>query len=749
MLNIKMKTYFSIFCVLLFSVWLGGGIASSAENVWLEGENPKTSTFVKHGWYDGVAKEGLSGREWLSHYDAGKPGTAEYEVVSAEGGEFVFWLRCNYFACEMDYKLGAADWVPIDLAEKNVRDGLMISKTPDHRFIGWVKVGKVMLAKGKNALAIKIHSKLSNHGGIDCMVFSNTGFIPSGATKPGVEDAAETLDPNAVWIEGENPDSTDFKKHGWYDGVNKEGLSGHEWLSHYDANSPGVAKYSFEIKKEADYVFWLRCNYFSAEMSYQLSGVTKPGGWQTVDFSEKNVRDGLMISKTPDHRFIGWVKVGTVHLTAEKHDIVLKIHSKLSNHGGIDCFAFTGPDFVPSGATKPTVAAATAGPDAWFRVIPDEDAFSDKSIIDLSSLLQKPAGSRGFLKAKDEHLHFEKEEKFTPVKFWGVDANAEMKNSPDDMIRRARYFAKYGINMVRQHPLEGFLGPIKNGQFDAKKIDQWDRWFATLKNQGIYMTWSVFYPHWISAEDGYPPELLAELQKSGDGLYNTTGMVNFSRQLQDLQLKYLKAVMEHVNPYTKLAYKDDPALAVLEIQNEDCIFFHNPLTGLAANKPPKHAQVLRKMFCEWAKKKYSNDAALQKAWGTQDSFSSGELALFGAWQFNGDKNISKARMGDFLHFLTDIQHEFYARRIKEIKTDIGFKAVTVTTGWITGGPVAEPANLYCDTLGDMIDRHNYFGGGAGGHGIAVGKVDNGTHLSTPGGGILSSGSTRWKSSRSA
>ena len=40
---------------------------------------------------------------------------------------------------------------------------------------------------------------------------------------------------------------------------------------------------------------------------------------------------------------------------------------------------------------------------------------------------------------------------------------------------------------------------------------------------------------------------------------------------------------------------------------------------------------------------------------------------------------------------------------------------------------------------DMIDRHNYFGGGAGGHGIAVGKVNNETHLSQPGGGILASG----------
>src|SRR4051812_41158550 len=217
-----------------------------AENIWLEGESPKSHDFVKHAWYDEVAKEGMSGKQWLSHYDAAKPGTATYEFASKEGGEFIFWLRCNYFSCEMDYQLNGAAWTPIDFSEKNIRDGMMISKNPDHRFIGWCKVGKVALAKGPNTVALKIHSKLSNHGGIDCMAFSNTGFIPSGATKAGAEDmGGETVDPNAIWIEGENPEFTDFKKNGWYDGVQKEGFSGKEWLSHYDNATPGIARYSF------------------------------------------------------------------------------------------------------------------------------------------------------------------------------------------------------------------------------------------------------------------------------------------------------------------------------------------------------------------------------------------------------------------------------------------------------------------------------------------------------------------------
>jgi hypothetical protein len=47
------------------------------------------------------------------------------------------------------------------------------------------------------------------------------------------------------------------------------------------------------------------------------------------------------------------------------------------------------------------------------------------------------------------------------------------------------------------------------------------------------------------------------------------------------------------------------------------------------------------------------------------------------------------------------------------------------------------ANLYADTAADMIDRHNYYGGGDGRHRLVEGKVSNQTHLEKPGTGLLS------------
>ena len=333
--------------------------------------------------------------------------------------------------------------------------------------------------------------------------------------------------------------------------------------------------------------------------------------------------------------------------------------------------------------------------------------------------------------------------------------------SHEEQTRRVRYLAKHGINMVRIHAVFDEIGPLKNGQPDAKRIDDLDWYFAELKRLGIYVTWSMFYPFQIHADDGYDADLFQELEvKDGRrGLRGTYGLVNFERKLQDLEVAYLKAILEHKNPYTALRYRDDPALAVLEFQNEDCVFFHFPLGPLQAGKQfPLHSKRLRARWWAWVKAKYKTDSSLTAAWGglrgsesielkdkgtESQSKKEGELDLMAAFHLGGGGPLHEfkgqlKRAGDFIRFLTEIQREYYARREKEIR-GLGFKGVTVTTAWRSGGAAADPANLWCDTAADMIDRHNYLGGGEGGHGIKEGKVDGESHLSQPGKGLLATG----------
>ncbi len=310
----------------------------------------------------------------------------------------------------------------------------MISVKPDHRFLAWVKVGSVPLKAGENSITFEIHGDIANSGGIDCFLFDNSGFVPSGTLQPDsvvAQVAAQSAAPDdAIWVEGETPTFADVTKHGWYDSVKKEGMSAGDWLSHYDPNKPGTATYKFEVARQDEYTFWWRGNPFAAKVEYKLNAAD----WKEIDFTDK--RGEYMISEKPDHRFLAWVKVGKVPLTAGGNSIAYKIHGDIANSGGIDCFCFTRLPFVPSGANKPSsdLPAKSAAND-WFAVVFDVDPFSPASVTDMSKYIEAPAGKYGFLERDGDHLRFA--EAAQPIQFWGCGANLQgtqftRGNSPNE-----------------------------------------------------------------------------------------------------------------------------------------------------------------------------------------------------------------------------------------------------------------------------------------------------------------------------
>lgn len=548
-----------------------------------------------------------------------------------------------------------------------------------------------------------------------------------------------------VWVEGEDPAAQRrVTLHNWYDAVRKDGMSGGAWLSHYDPSRAGTVTYRFQAAA-GEYVFWWRGNTLLAKVAWALNGAPE----QELDFADR--RGEFMISPKPDHRSLAWVKVGRVRLTAGENRITFRFHSDIANHGGLDCFCFDDSGWAPAGTMKPAAlapAAAPAGPADWFPAAAGDDPFSPDSAIDMSRLVEAPAGRHGVLRAEGAGLRFA--DAPAPVRFWGCGANVLAgRFSPERQALRAKYLRKHGVNLVRVHPVFDELGPLRpDGTFDPARLAALDAWFAALKKEGIYSDWSLFYPLRIGPGSGYPSELFAELAPAGNGgLRSTSGLVNFSRALQDMQAAYARALLAHRNPFTGLRYADDPALAVLEIQNEDCVFFHDPLNELRTGKKwPLHSRALRRDWCAWALARYRTADALKAAWGKfmpGDRPEAGELELMGAYHFGGAGPVYEfagqtRRAGDFIRFLAERQRDFYERRVRELR-NAGFQGVVITTAWKAGGPAADPANLWCDTAGSLVDRHNYFGGGAGGHGIAAGAVNNGSHLTHPGGGLLAIG----------
>ncbi len=567
--------------------------------------------------------------------------------------------------------------------------------------------------------------------------------VQSASAEPAASQDADVNPKEAIWIEGESATRSNVTRHPWwYDKVKSDALSGGKWISNYSDQKEGTAEYDFNAVTSDSYAFWVRANFsVGAQLSWQLDN----GEWTPIDFKDRRGEQNIAEDNKPDMRFIAWVKAGNIRLSIGKHTIRFKFGGSPQNHfhGGLDCFVLTRIPFVPAGTRKPSSTSTASGPADWFPLLTDEDPLSPDSVIDMSKLVPAPAGQFGFVKAAGKDLKFEHSP--ASIKFWGCGANLDYGHySHEQLTQRARHLRKFGVNIIREHPL--FDDVTTDGQVDPKILDAYDWWFAELKKNGIYTDWSVFYHFTIGPKDGYPADLYAEMEGKPDHK-DTYGIITIDAKIWEIRTRMLLALLTHKNPYTGLRYVDDPALAVVEMQNEDSVFFWNPLSWLAEGKKmPLHSKMLREMWAAWVKKKYPTDDALKAAWGTLkegDSVKSGELKLMGPWELSGDGPRGTfagqaKRAGDYIQFLAELQRGFFERCEKEMRA-AGLKCASMTTAWQVGGAASDAANTWTDDVGTIIDRHNYAGGGAGVHSIAEGKVNNESHVATPGGGIFSVG----------
>src|SRR5262249_21002943 len=87
----------------------------------------------------------------------------------------------------------------------------------------------------------------------------------------------------------------------------------------------------------------------------------------------------------------------------------------------------------------------------------------------------------------------------------------------------------------------------------------------------------------------------------------------FDRRLIDLQKEFARQLLEHKNSITGLAYKDDPAMAMVEICNEHGLFSKaDTLDSLA--EPYKTSLV--QQWNRWLMHQYDSRDAIKAAWGS-------------------------------------------------------------------------------------------------------------------------------------
>src|SRR5260221_2410007 len=104
----------------------------------------------------------------------------------------------------------------------------------------------------------------------------------------------------------------------------------------------------------------------------------------------------------------------------------------------------------------------------------------------------------------------------------------------------------------------------------------------------------------------------------------------FSPPMIERQRDYVRAVITHVNPVTGSAYADEPAVAFIEINNENGVMSERNGGSLDA-MPDPYAAEMREQWNAWLAKKYGDDAKLTTAWNQGVEPIGGEMLQNGAF----------------------------------------------------------------------------------------------------------------------
>jgi hypothetical protein len=236
--------------------------------------------------------------------------------------------------------------------------------------------------------------------------------------------------------------------------------------------------------------------------------------------------------------------------------------------------------------------------------LPWDDA--SESVTNISWLNDKPAGRDGFVHVKDGHL-FAGEKR---LRIFGVNT-CFAANFPDKSMapKVAARMAKFGINCVRFHHMDMMSAPggifVKDGRtLDLGQLDKLDFFIAELKKNGIYADLNL---HVTRTYPDRPRE-----EKKGNPDFDK-GVDNYCAAMIALQKDYARDLLTHVNAYTGKRYADEPAVALVEINNENALGFQW-WAGQMDDLPKPYREELESLWAAWILKKHGSDEAARKAW---------------------------------------------------------------------------------------------------------------------------------------
>ena len=182
----------------------------------------------------------------------------------------------------------------------------------------------------------------------------------------------------------------------------------------------------------------------------------------------------------------------------------------------------------------------------------------------------------------------------------------------------------------------------------------------------------------------------------------------FSDTLKNAYKNWVKYLYTEKNPYTGIALKDYPAVALIQIKNEDGVFWWT-----ISSVKPEFEKIIMQKFYRWALAKYGNEAAIKTAWSNvsqaKDNWTAGELAMYHIWDATQPQSGGKAkRLSDQIQFLTETQKNFYKEIQDYYRNTLGCVQLINANNWKTADPnLLFDAERYSNTANEVLAVNRY------------------------------------------
>jgi hypothetical protein len=183
----------------------------------------------------------------------------------------------------------------------------------------------------------------------------------------------------------------------------------------------------------------------------------------------------------------------------------------------------------------------------------------------------------------------------------------------------------------------------------------------------------------------------------------------FNPTLQQAYRTWLKELFTRKNPYTGIPLAQEPALACIQLQNEDGLLWWKveELKG-------RQLELFRKEFGDWAAKKYGTLAEALRDWGPgamkEDDLERGMLAFHHLWElYQPATDARKKRLDDEVQFLAETMRRFNAETVRYLREELHCQQLINAGNWKSASDVRlNDAERWSYTATDVIAVNRYY-----------------------------------------